>query len=310
MTPEDGAVSCDLCNRREVTCKYLARYNKEEGAYAQVPAEWTHDGADASLSESHSHNHEHEQRSSVTPSSGEIDANAIHFIAPYVFQQARLELPRPNLPVPHDVSALIGDASSIRSIAATFYMDIHRWLPIVSKRGFFTYLLNPLTQRRTELSLLTLCMRLCCSAPSPDANGDGGSSSRLPLYRIAKRYHHEAETAGVQSIYVLQAGILIALYELGQAIYPAAYLTVGACARYGLALGIDKLSLTPVGDMDAYSWNKVEEKRRLWWAVIMFDRFLSLSNPTRPLSTEDPTFDTYLPVDDAAWDDCVRLGSS
>lgn len=267
--------SCDLCTRREVNCSYLSRY-KGVGGDAQVSADWPLDGADASLSEDHPRNDEHEQRCSILPSLGGIDANAIHFIAPHVFQQARLELPRPNLPIPHDVSALIGDASSIQRIAATFYTDIHRWLPIVSQRGFFTYLLNPLTQRRTELSLLALCMRLCCTAPSSDASGDGGS--RLPLYRIAKRFHHEAETAGMQSIYVLQAGILIALYELGQAIYPAAYLTVGACARYGLALGIDKLSLAPVGEMDAHSWNKVEEKRRLWWAVVIFDRSVCTSS--------------------------------
>lgn len=39
-------------------------------------------------------------------------------------------------------------------------------------------------------------------------------------------------------------------------------------------------------------------------------RFLSLSNPVRPLSTDDPTFDTYLPVDDAIWDEGVRHDTS
>lgn len=96
----------------------------------------------------------------------------------------------------------------------------------------------------------------------------------MALYRIAKRFYLETEIAGVQSIYMLQAGILIAFYELGQAIYPAAYLTVGACARYGLALGIDKLSLEPVGDIDGNSWNEVEEKRRVWWGVLLFDRLV------------------------------------
>jgi hypothetical protein len=36
-------------------------------------------------------------------------------------------------------------------------------------------------------------------------------------------------------------------------------------------------------------------------------RFLGLSDTSRPLSTEDPSFDSFLPVDDTAWDDCVRL---
>jgi hypothetical protein len=33
--------------------------------------------------------------------------------------------------------------------------------------------------------------------------------------------------------------------------------------------------------------------------------FTNLGNPEKHLVTEDPTFDTYLPVDDEAWDDCV-----
>lgn len=257
--------SCDLCARREVKCSYAARY---KGNFVQISAGWT---PDPSSAEGYSHDHEREQQHPTLPSSGESDANAVHFIAPHIFQQARLELSRPNLPIPPEVASLIGDASSIRSIASSFFTTIHRWLPIISKRGFFTYLLNPLTQRRTELSLLALCMKLSCTAPS-DADQDGGS--RMALYRIAKRFYLEVEIAGVQSIYMLQAGILIAFYELGQAIYPAAYLTVGACARYGLALGIDKLSLEPVGDIDGNSWNEVEEKRRVWWAVLLFDRLV------------------------------------
>lgn len=35
-------------------------------------------------------------------------------------------------------------------------------------------------------------------------------------------------------------------------------------------------------------------------------RFTNASNPERCLVTEDPTFDTYLPVDDDAWDNGVR----
>jgi hypothetical protein len=71
------------------------------------------------------------------------------------------------------------------------------------------------------------------------------------------------------------------------------------------------------------SWNEIEENRRVWWAILIFDRwvcfvwpwmletnptsFLNLNNPARPLSTEDPSFDTYLPVDDTSWNDCVKL---
>ena len=167
---------------------------------------------------------------------------------------------------------MIGDAASIREVASTFFTTVHRWLPVVSKRGVFVYLLNPLANREVELGLLALCMKLCGSTPV-DMDGNRESASEMTIYSVAKRFHRDVEESGLLSIQVLQAGLLIALYEIGHAIYPAAYLTVGACARYGLALGIDKLSVLLEGDGERpRSWNEIEERRRVWWAVLVFDR--------------------------------------
>ncbi len=143
-------------------------------------------------------------------------------------------------------------------------------MPVVSKQEYFAHLLNPLAGRRTELTLLTLCMQLCCTAAV------GHDEDRLDvadLYQTAKRFHFELETSGALSIYVLQAAVLTAVYEVGQAIYPAAYLTAGACARYGLALGVDKICLNQTGsDAGSFSWVQIEERRRVWWAILMLDR--------------------------------------
>jgi Fungal specific transcription factor domain/Fungal Zn(2)-Cys(6) binuclear cluster domain len=253
---------CYLCAHKEVECSYPARYDGIQQSIVVTPDSFSPDG--------HQRTHERLMPSLGLPPLVGSDINAIYFIAPHFFQQTRLQLPRPNLPVPIEVSSLVGDVSSIHSIASIFFTTIHRWLPIVSKQGFFAFLLNPITQRQVELSLLTLCMKLCCAAPT-DEGGDGGT--RTALYRTVKRFYNEVEMSGVLSIPVLQAGILIALYELGQAIYPAAYLSVGACARYGLALRLDKLSSASIDNGDVQRpWDEVEERRRVWWAVLMFDR--------------------------------------
>ena len=59
-----------------------------------------------------------------------------------------------------------------------------------------------------------------------------------PLYRNAKRSLLEAEMCGVISLRTLQAALLISLFEMGNSLYPAAYLTAGYCARLAYALGI------------------------------------------------------------------------
>jgi hypothetical protein len=71
-------------------------------------------------------------------------------------------------------------------------------MPIISKRRFYTHLLHTLSRRQTELSLLAIWMKLYCTAP-PEA-----SDGRTELYRIAKQFQFEVETAGLMSIHVLQ----------------------------------------------------------------------------------------------------------
>lgn len=113
-------------------------------------------------------------------------------------------------------------------------------------------------------------MKLCNTAPSDD------DEANTYLYRTAKNFHRDVETAGILSTHVLQAGLLIALYEMGHAMYPAAYLTVGECSRYGLAMGLYRscspTSVIEDAEMRGRSWNEIEENRRVWWAVLIFDR--------------------------------------
>ncbi|KAH8888148.1 hypothetical protein GQ53DRAFT_872412 [Thozetella sp. PMI_491] len=301
--------ACDLCLRKEVECDYPARRETSHGlGAASGPGGMTPvtSPPDSQLNERMRDDASYSQPYQPPSYSASPNPSAVAFLAPRLFQQARLELPKLDVPIPSDVSLTTGDLASMRCIASEFFKNIH-WLPIIYRQDFFTTLLNPLAQRRTELSLLTLCMKLSCSTPT---DRDQGEESSTAIYRSAKRFYSDVEASSVLSVRVLQAGILIAMYEIGHAIYPAAYLSVGACARYGLALGIDKLGLKLMGDGDGPRiWHEVEEKRRVWWAVLIFDRFLNVTNPLRSLSTEDPSFETYLPVDDDAWDDGTTRSS-
>ena len=199
--------SCDLCIKKDIECRYPGARTSERDSrtvYSQTPDS---------------------QSSLETTRSCNTEASAIYFLAPHIFRQAQLELPRSEITIPAAVSSLIGDTSSIQDIANTFFSKIHFWLPIVFKKGFFVSLLTPWTQRQTELSLLALCMKL---------------------------------------------------YEMGHAMYPAAYLTVGECSRYGLAMGLYRscspTSVIEDAEMRGRSWNEIEENRRVWWAVLIFDR--------------------------------------
>ena len=241
----------------------------------------------------------------------------MYFLDPEVFQHGQLTVPHGELSIPPEMLDLLGLQGKVEAVSAEFFRTIHRWMPIVSKKRFYGNLLPNFSQRRADTALLFLCMDLVSRPPT--------STSKNPkcrLYLAAKRFHLDAETADVFTVQILQAGILIALYELGHAIYPSAYLSVGACARYGIALGLNGSVMSQM--TRPLTWIEVEERQRTWWAILILDRYVhkaanqggcrtadpgaglvNLSVPGRTLATEEPHPDDLLPADDAAWDEGV-----
>ena len=58
------------------------------------------------------------------------------------------------------------------------------------------------------------------------------------VYDNIKYCLYMLERQGIVSLQLLQATMIVALHEISNAIYPAAYLTVGHCARLGQAMGL------------------------------------------------------------------------
>lgn len=90
-----------------------------------------------------------------------------------------------------------------------------------------------------DAALLLMAMQTLCH-PKEDH-----TLPATELYKLAKHGCRYAEDNNIISLRLLQAHLLIAVYELGNAIYPAAYLTVGHCARLGYALGINSRKDAP-----------------------------------------------------------------
>jgi hypothetical protein len=192
---------------------------------------------------------------------------AISFLTPDLFHEARLEIPRLELGIPDEVAVHLGDNQQILETASKFFQMT--WMLIVSRKRYYAAVLNPLSPARRPTVLLALCMKLCC-LPLHD---DGGPE-RISLYRLVKKFYAEVESTQDLCVQVLQAAIFIAVFEIGDAIYPAAYLTVGACARYGIGMGLDKINKARMGGEHnpTASWMEIEERRRVWWAILTLDR--------------------------------------
>ena len=189
------------------------------------------------------------------------------FLDPAILQHGQVEVCQAASPVAEHILHLLGDMDDVRSFTCKYFNHIHSWMPFISKKRFHDLHLPSPFQSRPDIVLLLLALKLITTLPpsSPQRN------PRTPLYHAVKHFHLEVEgSSSVLSLPVLQAAVLVALYEIGHAIYPAAFLSVGGCARYAHALGINCSGVLQTRRV--LTLVEVEEKRKTWWAIVILDR--------------------------------------
>ncbi|KIM97046.1 hypothetical protein OIDMADRAFT_44475 [Oidiodendron maius Zn] len=277
---------CSLCSKRNLACSYST---PEQNCNPVSPSDRLRYGLPVN-----------DEQAEVQS----IDFPTMLFLDPIILQHGQVEISQVATPVPTHILHLLGDVNEIRITASKFFEHIHSWMPFISKKRFHEFYLRPSFQSRPDAALLLLALKLITTLPPTSPR-----NPRTAMYHATKHFYLEVEGSNHFSIPVLQAGVLLALYELGHAIYPAAYLSIGACARYAHALGINISGA--MNTRRVLTLVEVEERRRVWWAIIILDRFVSIGCPGRPFSTADPGLDDLLPADDAAWDQgIVRLDDS
>ncbi len=208
------------------------------------------------------------------PAAHAIDFPTVLFLDPSILQHRPIDFADKIGQVPEQVLCLLGGMGEIRAAASRFFEHMHTWMPFISKKRFYDLHLTSQYRHRPDIILLLLALRLITTLPPTNPR-----NARTPLYNATKHFYLEVEGSSVFSVPVLQAGVLLALYEVGHGIYPAAYLTIGACARYAHALGMNINKL--VETKKVLTLVEVEEKRRVWWAIVILDRFVFIVQPIR-----------------------------
>lgn len=178
-----------------------------------------------------------------------------------------MELPHPGFEVPPYVTTEIGDFTQQRLLASQFFSSIHLWMPIISKQRFWSTLLSSPAIYRSDTALLCLSMRLLMWLPSPDC-----PDSRPPIYLAARQFLYSVDMSQHLTLPILQAAILITIFEIGHAIYPAAHTSMSLCIEYATAMGLGWKSVR-WGD-NTLSWVEKEERMRVWWAIVILERYV------------------------------------
>ncbi|RXG50228.1 hypothetical protein VDGE_30759 [Verticillium dahliae] len=140
------------------------------------------------------------------------------------WKRMRRVVPKPVVEIPEEVLAQLGEPAEIQQTINEYFVTIHLWLPIISKSRMQNG--HSLLEGGSDLAMLFLAVKLVTTVPIPSV-----AAADHYIYLTAKRFVLSLEHGGVPSIMVLQSMVLIAIYEYSHGIYPAAWTTIGGCAR-------------------------------------------------------------------------------
>lgn len=268
---------CSLCIRLGKTCQYPAR-RKAYGSRTTDKDQSTSPAVSSASSNSNV--------ASPSPDAFFIDAERFRSVPHSTLRSA--------YPIPEQVSQLLGlDANGVCEL---YFGSVDTWFPFISKKGLDLSIQSNLPTETPGLALLLLCMKLICSASHPYT-----SASESTLYKTAKSFLNTIEEVSPVAIHVFQSLVLIALYEVGHGIFPAAYLTVGRAVRLGILRGVHDRKNSTQLFVGPPTWTYVEEERRTWWATSILECFVNLNPTGLPLAIPEPARGDLLPTTDSEW---------
>ncbi|RFU33261.1 hypothetical protein B7463_g3044, partial [Scytalidium lignicola] len=224
-------------------------------------------------------------------------SSRLFFLDQRTFTHLHCRLPLVSVPLPNKLVNALGDEHcqprGMEQLVSRYFDTFHGWMPIISKTRMKRVLDRSAGNIQAEMGFLLSCMKLLLQKPENEALPED-----ISLYGIVKADWLQLEMVGLQSLEVVQGGILIGVYELSHGIYPAAYMSVAQCARQAISIGLHNCEAPEF----LQPWADWEEEIRVWWFIVILDRYVTIGRELRPLCTEDPKKHTPLPADTEAWD--------
>ncbi|KAL4902750.1 hypothetical protein BDW74DRAFT_157505, partial [Aspergillus multicolor] len=150
-------------------------------------------------------------------------------------------------------------------------------------------------------------MGLLTSGYSADSDSrDPPASRRMEdntLYIAIKSLMSQAQVLCTPSIRLVQAGVLLAVFEYAHGHPQQAFMTIGTCARMAYAARLRSIpSLTSTASTT--DWVAEEEEVNVWWGICVCERTFLCELPIvhQPLGSMVPTGEERLPLESSILD--------
>lgn len=182
------------------------------------------------------------------------------------YRHDALRKPTVDVMICGDARKTLGTIDDIMLMTVKYFDTLYQRMPILSKARFNKRLRPMYASPQADFTLLCLCIHLLVQYPP-----DGDESVQSSVYVMIKGHVSLLEASGYLSLEFVQARLLISLFEMGQGLYPAASVSIGACARTARALGLNKKRFENLFSDDV-ARQEAEEQKRVWWGVVNLDR--------------------------------------
>jgi hypothetical protein len=170
--------------------------------------------------------------------------------------------------VPPEVSALLGSSDDVDAMCTLYFSSIDVWCRILSRKRVLQRVQAYNSSTDASFALLLLCMKMIISPPA-------GGEAVTKIYRTACGFSSLLEQIPSISLELLQARVLIAMYEVGHSIFPAAFFSVGHAARMSMLMGLHDRKHAAQLFRTTQTWTVREEERRAWWGVFILERHVT-----------------------------------
>lgn len=162
-----------------------------------------------------------------------------------------------------------------------FFEKIYPGVPIIHRGRYLAAMSLPATSRLRPPVCLSYA--IWCLAASVSENY---SAITEHFYHRARKYMDVDEIAsrgqGVVTLAHAQTAAFLATFETRMLYFPRAWLSVGKGVRLCQMMNLHRLDGTGLDTREmlptSLSWVELEERRRVFWAVFVQDRYLSLAS--------------------------------
>jgi hypothetical protein len=171
----------------------------------------------------------------------------------------------------------------VDDISARYFCSFHRHLPIISRSRFSNNLVSGDAAPTADFSVLLLAMCLITHAPALGYNavqGAAPSVDQKSIYLTTRSLLAQVQASCSPSIPLIQAGLLLAVYEYIQGRPDDSFVTISGSARMAYAIRMHTRDRGQIQMAHAYGHNtnmdppqQAEEEANTWWGIVIFERY-------------------------------------